>query len=272
MGFEKRLGRGRRHPGGDRRLRHVARRIRTSWRPTPRAAFTARRGMRPRGRWSTPRARTGRAAAAAGTSRSVATAASSTNGPAATCAETEPAPAPAPPGARRCHGRTVELCNSSGQWNNQGTCQFACQSGQCTGECTPGATQCHGTAVQMCSSAGQWNNQGTCQFVCQSGQCTGECQPGARQCHGTAVQMCSSVGQWVTQGTCQFVCQSGQCTGECRAWRQTMPRHRRPDVQFRGPMGHPGYVPVQLLERAMCGRLTRSRDAPSYSEDVHQAR
>jgi hypothetical protein len=52
-----------------------------------------------------------------------------------------------------------------------------CTAGHCTGVCTPGATQCNQGSVQLCQSSGQWETTQTCgaNQTCSGGQCVSGC-------------------------------------------------------------------------------------------------
>jgi len=79
------------------------------------------------------------------------------------------------PGAYRCSGNAVEICNSSGTaWLYNSTCSVACAGGLCTGACTPGAKRCNAGKSETCNSSGTaWDSSETCTSVCDPG--TGKC-------------------------------------------------------------------------------------------------
>lgn len=68
------------------------------------------------------------------------------------------------PGAYRCNGNAVEICNSAGSaWLWSSNCSVACSAGLCTGGCTPGATRCNGSNVETCDAGGtSWSTSAMC--------------------------------------------------------------------------------------------------------------
>jgi hypothetical protein len=79
------------------------------------------------------------------------------------------------PGAHRCNGNAVEVCNSSGtSYLLSSTCSATCSSGLCTGACTPGAKRCNSGASETCNGAGTaWEGSQACGSGCDDG--TGTC-------------------------------------------------------------------------------------------------
>ena len=64
-----------------------------------------------------------------------------------------------------------------------------------TVNCTPGAYRCNGTAVEICNSAGSaWLWSSNCTVACMSGLCTGGCAPGAQRCNAGNVETCDATG------------------------------------------------------------------------------
>ena len=74
------------------------------------------------------------------------------------------------PGAYRCNGLGVEICNSSGSaYLHTSTCAIACSSGLCTGACTPNDRRCNGNKVETCDATGTvWNLTSTCPTFCDA--------------------------------------------------------------------------------------------------------
>lgn len=79
------------------------------------------------------------------------------------------------PGAHRCNGNAVEVCNSSGTaYLLSATCSSACSNGLCTGACSPGAKRCNNGASETCNGAGTaWEGSQACASGCDDG--TGTC-------------------------------------------------------------------------------------------------
>lgn len=79
------------------------------------------------------------------------------------------------PGAHRCNGNAVEVCNSSGTaYLLASTCASACASGLCTGACTPGAKRCNNGSSETCNGAGTaWEGAQACSSGCDDA--TGTC-------------------------------------------------------------------------------------------------
>lgn len=79
------------------------------------------------------------------------------------------------PGAHRCNGPAVEICNSSGTaYLHASTCSNTCANGLCTGACTPGTKRCNGGMSETCNGAGTaWENGQVCSSGCDgaSGTC-----------------------------------------------------------------------------------------------------
>ncbi len=73
-----------------------------------------------------------------------------------------------------------------------------------TVNCTPGAYRCNGNAVEICNSAGSaWLWSSNCTVACSNGLCTGGCTPGARRCNGSNVETCDPTGTtWATSAMC----------------------------------------------------------------------
>ena len=119
-------------------------------------------------------------------------------------------------GDRRCSGNTPQLCDEKGLWQNDGTCEYACVGGNCTGACVPNSMQCSGTVAQTCDIAGVWQSGPDCQYVCSAGSCTGKCKPNSKQCAGQDAQTCDSTGwSWKTSSVCPYGCAEGNCSGDC---------------------------------------------------------
>jgi Carboxypeptidase regulatory-like domain len=68
------------------------------------------------------------------------------------------------PGAYRCNGNAVEICNSAGSaWLWSSSCAVACTAGLCTGGCTPGSKRCNGSNVETCDASGTtWSTSSMC--------------------------------------------------------------------------------------------------------------
>jgi len=73
-----------------------------------------------------------------------------------------------------------------------------------TVNCTPGAYRCNGTAVEICNSAGSaWLWSSSCAVSCSAGLCTGGCTPGAQRCNGSNVETCDATGTtWKQSSMC----------------------------------------------------------------------
>lgn len=83
--------------------------------------------------------------------------------------------------------------------------------------CTPGATRCQGNDVQVCNDAGTaWLYSSTCSSTCCGGFCDPPCTPGATRCNGDTVEQCNSTGNgWTATQSCSTSCYAptGQCEG-----------------------------------------------------------
>jgi hypothetical protein len=89
-------------------------------------------------------------------------------------------------GATQCTGETtIEIC-SGGNWidHPDGSCQFVCRDGACTGTCTPNTSACTGNNQRVtCSPAGDPGSPVPCNdSTCVNGVCTGHCEPGQERC------------------------------------------------------------------------------------------
>ena len=73
-----------------------------------------------------------------------------------------------------------------------------------TVNCTPGAYRCNGAAVEICNSAGSaWLWSSNCTVACNAGLCTGGCTPGAKRCNGSNVETCDGGGTtWAVSSSC----------------------------------------------------------------------
>jgi hypothetical protein len=90
------------------------------------------------------------------------------------------------PGAYRCNGSGVEICNSSGTaWLLSATCAISCSGGLCTGACTPAAKRCNGKNVEECSA------DGTTWAV--SAMCSTSCDPESSACALASLDVTSSM-------------------------------------------------------------------------------
>ena len=120
------------------------------------------------------------------------------------------------PGAKKCDGKTPQLCNAAGQWDSGSPCANVCTAGECTGLCQPGSENCNGTTPQTCGSNGQWVDGSPCPYVCSGGNCTGVCVPGSNSCKDLRTkQRCDNSGSWTDNGTCSsttpFCIEDGKC-------------------------------------------------------------
>ncbi|HUB08134.1 MAG TPA: hypothetical protein VMB50_14090, partial [Myxococcales bacterium] len=78
------------------------------------------------------------------------------------------------PGATRCNGAEVEVCNADGTaWLLVTACPTTCTAGLCDAPCAPTSTRCDGTNVDTCSDAGTaWElDTSSCTDGCVSGSC-----------------------------------------------------------------------------------------------------
>jgi hypothetical protein len=77
------------------------------------------------------------------------------------------------PGAVRCNGNDVEICNSSGSaWLFNQTCNVGCNGGLCTDPCTTGAKRCNGATPEACNATGTaWTAGTACPNGCYLGDC-----------------------------------------------------------------------------------------------------
>lgn len=112
----------------------------------------------------------------------------------------------APVSSTRCEGKLPEVCGANGLWHEAGAaCEYVCDDGGCTGQCSPTSQQCVGLDPETCTAEGLWEAGSACPFLCDAGICTGSCTPNTVQC-GTApvgdsgstttsVNTCNSKGQ-----------------------------------------------------------------------------
>ena len=92
----------------------------------------------------------------------------------------------APTSSTRCEGKQPEVCGANGQWREAGAaCEYICDDGGCTGQCTPTTKQCVGLDPETCTAEGLWEAGAACPYLCEGGTCTGSCTPNTVQC-GTA--------------------------------------------------------------------------------------
>jgi hypothetical protein len=119
-------------------------------------------------------------------------------------------------GSRQCDGLVPQTCDSSGNWQNEASCAYACVGkGECTGVCAPGAKQCSGKVKQTCGADGQWSDTFVCPVACTAGECSTGCADGDKRCSGLVPELCSAQGTWQASAACPYVCQSGSCAGFC---------------------------------------------------------
>ena len=119
------------------------------------------------------------------------------------------------PADKRCNGKVVQSCDTTGTWQDIAACPFLCLAGACTGVCAPGDVACAGVAPETCDVNGAWKVAADCPFACNRGACVGRCVPGAHQCTGAVRQICDGAGQWQDELTCPFACVGSDCTGVC---------------------------------------------------------
>jgi len=124
--------------------------------------------------------------------------------------------------ATRCRDeRTPESCNSSGGWDVQSPCQFAClaESGACGGECIPFTDECrNGNELWECGRDGQWALKQTCPIACDAASCGGDCQTNDTRCSPSDPNVPETclAGHWQDQAPCALAClPSGTCAPEC---------------------------------------------------------
>jgi len=81
------------------------------------------------------------------------------------------------PGATRCAGKALQICDTSGcGWAVITTCPCACVSGACTGPlCTAGAKRCLVGTVETCDGC-SWKLTESCICGCTGDACTSPCQ------------------------------------------------------------------------------------------------
>ena len=152
----------------------------------------------------------------------------------------------APAASTRCEGRQPEVCAANGQWHEAGAaCEYVCDDGGCTGQCSPTSQQCVGLDPETCTAEGLWEAGAACPFLCDAGSCVGSCTPNTVQC-GTApagdsgsttasVNTCNSKGQLNSvpcvqptpdcaqiAGAPTCTCTGSMCSGAC-AHLQTDP-------------------------------------------------
>jgi hypothetical protein len=142
------------------------------------------------------------------------------------------------PGDRSCDETNLALklvCNSEGQWDEDGECTVgACAGGSCT-SCVGSETQCtpDSKSVETCTGD-SWGAPVECiDQVCVAGACTGECRPALgddvpqRKCvpgsPSTQLETCGGDGQFGGAIDCNYVCVEGdqpgkndQCGGVCQ--------------------------------------------------------
>jgi len=102
------------------------------------------------------------------------------------------------PGATRCLGNDVIICDPSGAWSAPRACvDQACVNGVCSGSCAPGARKCvsSGNGVQTCNTSGGWDAAISCGTrICERGACVvNQCAGSAGQwsgCRGTGCAVC----------------------------------------------------------------------------------
>lgn len=133
------------------------------------------------------------------------------------------------PGARRCDGSKVKVCDSSGSFEHiDETCLpgESCSDGQCTGAtCKPGRAFCQGQALYKCDSQGRTS---TLVMTCAPGLycrddegndgCSAQaCTPGAALCNGTVATVCLNDGSGPKPGGVDCDDNKQRCyAGACR--------------------------------------------------------
>jgi hypothetical protein len=130
---------------------------------------------------------------------------------------------PCQPGAKNCDGTTPVICDTSGVWQTQKACPYACVSGDCVWpSCQPGsiASQCNGNSPVVCDAAGTWQTGQPCPYICSEGTCAGTCVVGSRQCQGATVQRCDVSSYWYNETVCPGTCFNGACSESCVAGTQ----------------------------------------------------
>ncbi len=93
-----------------------------------------------------------------------------------------------------------------------------------TAQCTPGAQRCSGNKVEICNSSGTaWLHSSTCAVSCANGLCTGGCRPGERRCNAKTLEECNGSGTaWTTVQTCQVACDVSSTTCALASLEVTM--------------------------------------------------
>jgi len=123
------------------------------------------------------------------------------------------------PGAKKCQNLQPQLCDDTGQWQDEGDpCPLICNAGTCTA-CEPDDKQCNGLQPQVCDADGSWQDNGTsCRYLCDqdTGDCTGTCDPQTRRCSDQQPQLCDDTGTWTDSGSACSQCSpcsasSGTC-------------------------------------------------------------
>ena len=123
------------------------------------------------------------------------------------------------PGAQKCQNLQPQLCDDTGQWQDEGDpCPLICNAGTCTA-CEPDDKQCNGLQPQVCDADGSWQDNGTsCRYLCDqdTGDCTGTCVPQTRRCNDQQPQLCDDTGTWTDSGSACSQCSpcsasSGTC-------------------------------------------------------------
>ncbi len=128
-----------------------------------------------------------------------------------------------PVGNTRCNGDYVQVCRSSGLWENtvcvggEKCITNSANKGVCGGPCTVGDKRCSWNSsqtlqiLQTCTNAsGTWATDLSCEVgkSCvvatdkKSGMCVNACTAGQTQCSGNSLQTCTSNGTWGTASPC----------------------------------------------------------------------
>jgi hypothetical protein len=117
------------------------------------------------------------------------------------------------PGARKCAGNFVQVCDENGAWTDVRECAKECSEGFCVLECTLGQKRCVGNAPQECDD-GEWlDPEPSClsNAPCFGGVCGAICAAGDLRCDGDKAQICGVDGQWQGDDPCPLGCVDGEC-------------------------------------------------------------
>lgn len=142
------------------------------------------------------------------------------------------------PGARRCEGDALVVCDETGSRETRVECDTtaecsgagpgcACEEGACVPRaCRPGVRSCEGDSVVECDATGSVTRTvQTCgdDEVCRGGACVdGSCEPGTSSCAGEVRLACSAETGELTETDCaasSSYCRTfDETSAGCVAW------------------------------------------------------